>query len=325
MKNNSLKHNNIWVHSFVTDGKYLYFVCLWFNVLFCMDIDTGEIVNSIDIPFETPFTSNRVFYMYKRNGNIILLLNKPQAAVARYDICKQSIEIIEATYKNESWGDNADEDEQYIYVPIINKMKIAIISKDDFDVHYIEVASGEKGISSLYKHNDKFYIVTVGTGNLLEINCITNEVRTFENKPNDYKIVQSSYPSSGIFQKENHVVVFARYTNMSVIYDVENNSVEQFGEKFCEADCKDGPIVSSTRKIGDQFVVYKNNLGEWDWYDSGLNCIRKVRMYFGEKVSNYLEKAPLFYKNSSYLERERAEIHTLSKFIMSIMSENDEC
>ncbi len=322
MKDSNIKHNNISVQTFVNEGNYLFFVSLWYNVLFCMDTKNGEIIDTIDIPFEAPITSNRVFYMYKTNGSIFLLLNKPEAAVARYDIYKKQIEIIDATYKNDSWGDNADEDEEYIYVPIINKMRIAMISKDNFEVHYREVESEGKGISSVYKYHDKLYCVMVGTGNLLEIDSLTNEVRTFENKPDGYKIIESNYPSSGVFRKRNFVVVFARYTNMNVLYDLENGSVEQFGERFDKSDYKDGPVVSSTRIIDDQIIVYMNNLSEWYWYDSGLNCARKIKMYFGEKVKNYLKDAPLFYKNSKYLEYERAEIHTLNNFISSIVSEN---
>ncbi len=320
MHNINLTLKNLWVNTFVTDENKVYFVSAWYNVLFCMDMETQTVNETYNITQDSVLSNNHVFYMYKKDKNIYIVLGKPNATILKFDIDEKKIEYVCDLTINGNWGDNADEDEEYVYIPIINQKKIAIMSKEDYTFEYKDLPIEEKGISTVCKEDNKFYAVTVGTANVIELNAEMEVVNILENKPKNYNLINTNYPSSGIFYIDGHVIVFSRYSNMNVLYDTYNSDVLQFEDGFENYDFNIGPIITSTRKNKDGIVIYRNDLDEWFFYDMNMKCVKRQKLCISKQSVEYLENAKLFDENSAYFETEKKEIHTLNNFIFSLVN-----
>ena len=250
MQKNRLRLNNLWVNTFVIDDDIMYFVSVWYNILFCMDMNTYTVYEAYNITKDSALSKNNVFYMYKKDKGIFLLIGKPKGEVLRFDIENKKIEYISNIEIDGNWGDNADEDEEYVYIPIINQKKIARMSKRDYTFECKDLPIEEKGVSTLCKDDNKFYVVTVGTARVIELNLKMEVLNVYENKPKGYKMIDSNYPSSGLFYLNNRVIVFPRYSNMSIICDTSNHKVLQLENSFENFDYGIGPIIAAAKKMG---------------------------------------------------------------------------
>lgn len=317
MRKDRLKLESIEVRSFVLDKNTIYFVSPWYNLLFCMDATTGIVYDAIEIPGRAPLSRCRIFYIYKKDNSIYMILSRPEKGIIRFDIDKGNMDVVNSEIEPESWGDNADEDDSYIYIPVINKKEFARISKHNYEMDYINVPIEEKGISVLHKCKDRMYMVAVSTGNIIELtDC--GEKRIYDAKPRGYRLFNSNYPASGIFSSGGKIVVFSRCSNMSYVTTEINQNAVILGPVYDENNEKDEPLISASRKTEKGIIVYHNKCNKWLWLDLDLTCTKECTLRFSDEVMKRLENASLFLTNNSYMEIESKYNNTLERFVATL-------
>ena len=111
----------------------IWFVCSWYNYLFCLDWKTKIVKDAIRIPIGNAICNQRtaMLSLYQREKNIYVLPNGREHGAARFDIKNRVFTFMDTPFALKEWGEGISEDDNHIYVAIKNENRIAKINKDE--------------------------------------------------------------------------------------------------------------------------------------------------------------------------------------------------
>lgn len=316
-------YQNLCVTSAVIVDKCLWFCSAWFNFLFKCNLQNNEIEEAIALPIGYAGIPTLIINMFFKDQSIFLVANNSNNNLLKYNIMSGTMEKIPVAFDENAFGNFSDEDEEYIFLPVVEKKQIISLRKDDFKIekHWID-CKGD-GIQLIKKIDKGFIIIETRVGDVVVTDDEYNILNRISEKPDGFEMAYDRYyPGVGIAYLGDEIIVFPRYANMVYSVCLSEQKVRQIGEKFSNfINFRYGPRFSCVKKMKECLWVFSSEEDVWILFDDNLNEINRIHMKFSLEVENKLSNINIIECNAENVQiiNENHLINTLENFINSLL------
>lgn len=311
----------ICVTSAIVHKEYLWFCSAWYNCLFKCNLNTYEIEDAIDLPIGHNGMPSLVTYMFGKDDHIILIANNTPYGLIKYSIQKETMEILPIEFE-EVFGNYGDEDDDYVYLPVVEKKEIVSIRKKNFDIERHHIECQGKGIQVVKKAEYGFVILETEIGDVVITDDRFLITQRIQEKPEGFEIAYNKYyPGLGVVCNNDEIIVFPRYSNMIFSVSKSENKAIQRGKKYLEYFFDGaGPIFSCIREMQGCIWLFSTIDNTWIVFDRDLNEMERIQMRLSRKVESKLNMLDIIKGFSSNLPilKEADQVYTLGNFLYSL-------
>lgn len=300
--------------------EYLWFCSVWFNFLFKFNMKTYEIEDAIRLPVGYDGKPTPIVYIYNWNHEIYMIPNDASNKLIKYSLSSNTMDLLTVSLGNNIFGNFSDEDEEYVYLPIVEKKQITCLHKKSLDTEIYQVDCKGKGIQGIKKNNLGFMLLETGIGDVVITDKDYREKERLYEKPRDFKIAYNNYyPGIGAVCLENEVVIFPRYSNMIYSVNLSTKKARQYGGIIDDySNSGEGPKYSFVTQINKYIWLYSNHENDWIIFDEKMKEIERVHMRLAPKVEQMLSGINLIEGNRNDLFVESKQLYTLENYVRSI-------
>lgn len=302
----------------IVDG-FLWFCSNWYGYLFKCNLKTNIVEMAIELP-KGNTGSLTIPYMFSIEDSIYMVANNLNNNLIRYNISRDAIDLLSTDLQGISVGIFSDEDEDYVYLPVIDKKQIVTVHKSDLKIEMHQIDCQGKGVQLIKKVGKEFVILETEIGDVVITDDNFNIIRRYENKPEGFKIAYNRYyPGEGIICCGDEITIIPRYANMIYSVNVNNGAVCQIGEKYnCyENENDDGPRFSCVREMMGSIWIFFNKDNKWILFDNMLNKIDEKIMTLTTEVEKKISSIDLI-KDNNGIFYESKQVYNLVNFMNSI-------
>lgn len=309
------------VLDFVVDNNNIWFICSYFNYLFCINHNSMKVTKAVRIPLGNAFCSRTtaMLSLFIENESIYIIPYKSEGKVVRFDIKSNQMIIVDNQLRSANWGDCKGEDKQNIYFTIKNNPTIVKVRKSDLKVEYISVHGLQKkyGFASITCLEDGFVLNQTNTGNIICCDMNGRVEKIIKQKPEGFQTkFNEMYQGHGIFNREKEIIIFPNHGNMILQIDV-NNLIVSEAKGFIDCreldNSQDISLFTCAKRVGNYILTYMNFSNEWICFENNGAIKYRFKMEFDKDIVKKVEDNLFDRRDPQWLYQE-SDLITLKFF-----------